>query len=107
MTRHDTGFPGRPKTSVPLGARPNHSGLPGLWATRQKISSTPSAASAGFTWSCGPTLTPPVETTTSADSIASASIRSVAPRSSGTTPCTVTSTPARAASAVIEARFDS
>ena len=43
---------------------------PGLWATRQNTSRTPSASSAGLTWSCGPTDTPPDETTTSAAAIA-------------------------------------
>ncbi len=34
--------------------RPNQVGLPGWSATRQNTSSTPSPASAGLTWSCGP-----------------------------------------------------
>ena len=44
--------------------RPNQVGLPGRSATPQKTCSTPSAASAGRTWSCSPTETPP-ETTVS------------------------------------------
>ena len=39
---------------------PNHVGLPGRSATRQNTSSTPLVASAGLTWSCGPTDTPPL-----------------------------------------------
>ena len=66
VTTAETGLPGRPKTSVPP-ARPNQVGLPGCSATRQNTSSTPSAASAGLTWSCGPTDTPP-ETSTTSDS---------------------------------------
>ena len=46
QTRLDTGFPGTPNTSAPEGATPNQSGFPGLCATRQKTSRTPSASSA-------------------------------------------------------------
>ena len=44
---------------------PNQVGLPGRSATPQKTSSTPSSASAGFTWSCGSDRDPPVVTATS------------------------------------------
>ena len=59
VTIADTGLPGRPKASV-VAARAE----PGRLArdagcTPQKRSSTPSAASAALTWSCGPTETPP------------------------------------------------
>ena len=78
-TTADTGLPGRPNTSV--GSRvPNQTGLPGFSATRQKRSSTPSVASAGLTWSCGPTDTPPETATTSASSSAPASDRLAWPR---------------------------
>ncbi len=81
----ESGLPGSPKTSVPAPVRPNQIGLPGLIFTRQKTSSTPQASNAGRTWSCGPTETPPLTTSTSAASPAStASI--VAPRSSPTMP---------------------
>ena len=58
VTIAETGLPGSPRTSTPSRA-PNHVGLPGASATRQKRCSTPSRASAGLTWSCGPTETPP------------------------------------------------
>ena len=77
------GCPAGRRRARPTGATPNQSGLPGLCATRQNTSRTPSAASAGLTWSCGPTETPPDETTTSAAS-AAANASSVAARSSGT-----------------------
>ena len=77
MTTADTGLPGRPNTS--FGPRvPNQIGLPGFSATRQNRSSTPSVVSAGLTWSCGPTDTPPETATTSASSSAPARIASVA-----------------------------
>ena len=60
----ESGLPGRPKTSV-ASRRPNQSGLPGLSRTRQNSSSTPRACSAGLTWSCGPTDTPPETSSTS------------------------------------------
>ena len=60
----ESGLPGRPNTSV-APRRPNHSGLPGLSRTRQNTSSTPAASSAGLTWSCGPTETPPETSSTS------------------------------------------
>ena len=89
----DTGFPGSPNTSVPSGAWPNHVGLPGFSRTPQNRSSTPRAASAGFTWSCGPTDTPPEPITTSASSIARANASSVAERSSRTIALLVTRPP--------------
>ena len=85
VTIADTGLPGSPKTSAP-GAVPNHVGLPGLRRTPQKTSSTPRAASAGFTWSCGPTDTPPEMHTTSAPSRASRSAARLRSRSSGIVP---------------------
>ena len=59
VTIAETGFPGRPKTSVSPWV-PNQVGLPGFSATPQKRSSTPSSASAPLTWSCSPTETPPL-----------------------------------------------
>ena len=82
MTIAETGLPGRPRTSTPLRA-PNHVGLPGCSATRQKRCSTPSRASAGLTWSCGPTETPPETTTRSAAASASSSAAAVAARAVG------------------------
>ena len=69
VTIAETGLPGRPKTQACChrGSR-SRSACPGRSATPQKTCSTPSSASAGFTWSCGPTDTPPVTTTTSASS---------------------------------------
>jgi len=59
-TRDETGFPGRPKTSVPLRA-PNESGFPGRIATPQSASSTPRRPSVSRTRSWGPTETPPLK----------------------------------------------
>ena len=81
VTIADTGLPGSPNTSVPSRV-PNQVGLPGWSRTPQNRSSTPSSASAGFTWSCGPTETPPLTQTTSAASSASASAARVASASS-------------------------
>ena len=44
----DSGFPGRPKTSV-SPRRPNQSGLPGFIWTRQKTSATSQLSNAGLT----------------------------------------------------------
>ena len=63
VTAADTGLPGSPNTRRPPSV-PNQVGLPGCSATPQNTSSTPSAASAGLTWSWGPTDTPPETTTT-------------------------------------------
>jgi len=71
------GLPGRPRTSV-SPCVPHHVGLPGRSATRQKTSRTPWLSSAGLTWSCGPTDTPPLRSTRSA----SASARPIAARHS-------------------------
>ena len=64
-TSAETGLPGSPKTSVEPRT-PKESGLPGLTATPQKTSSTPSSAAIRRTRSCGPTETPPEVTRTSA-----------------------------------------
>jgi hypothetical protein len=82
VTIADTGLPGKPKHKVPARA-PKKVGLPGRSATPQKTSSTPSAANAGRTWSCGPTDTPPVAIATSAASACSRRA-TVAARSSPT-----------------------
>ncbi len=71
VTIADTGLPGSPKTSC-SPRDPNQVGLPGCSATPQKCWSTPTVESAGRTWSCGPTETPPVMISRSARSSASA-----------------------------------
>ena len=62
--------------------------------------STPRAASAGLTWSCGPTDTPPEMITTSERSSAAAMPASVAARSSGSRWAAAVDAPAPAASPV-------
>ena len=57
-------------------ATPKATGLPGLTATRQNTSSTPSSAAMPRTRSCGPTETPPEVTSTSASSPRSSAARS-------------------------------
>ena len=81
VTNADTGLPGSPNTSL-SPAVPNQVGLPGCSDTPQNTSLTPSAASAGLTWSWGPTDTPPETIATSACSSAWPSACSVAARSS-------------------------
>ena len=98
VTTAETGLPGSPNTSTEP-RRPNQVGLPGWSATRQNTSSTPSSASAGLTWSCGPTDTPPEMITTSARSSAAASPASVAARSSGSRCAGPAIAPSAAASA--------
>ena len=68
----ETGLPGRPKTSLPSRvAEPRR--LAGAQRDApEALAATPSASSAGLTWSCGPTDTPPERTRTSAASSASA-----------------------------------
>ncbi len=105
VTSAETGLPGRPKTSESSRV-PNHVGLPGCSATRQNVSVTPSVSSAGLTWSCGPTETPPEITTTRAASSAPARIRSLATRSSGTIAVWVTTPPSRLACAARPTRFE-
>ena len=63
----------------PPVAQPAQAGLPGCSAMRQKSRSTPSASSAGLTWSSGPIETPPEVSTTSA-SRARARTRPASPR---------------------------
>ena len=66
VTIADTGLPGRPKTSLPSRA-PNQVGFPGFSAhAPEALLDAELRASAGFTWSCGPTETPPETHTTSA-----------------------------------------
>ena len=79
VTIADTGFPGSPKTSASSRV-PNQVGLPGRSETPQKRSSTPSSRRAPFTWSWGPTDTPPETITTSAASSARADRRRACPR---------------------------
>ena len=94
VTSADTGLPGRPKTT--LGPRvPNQVGLPGFSATRQKSSSTPSSASAGLTWSCGPTDTPPGRSRHRPASSARPRVSTVWARSSRTISRAITRAPAR------------
>jgi hypothetical protein len=74
---------------------PNQTGLPGRRLTPQNRSSASWRANASFTWSCGPTDTPP-ETTTTSDSSSAAPIEaSVASGSSGTRSCLAMTAPAR------------
>ena len=54
----ESGLPGSPTHDLPV-AQPAQAGLPGCTAMRQNSCSTPSASSAGLTWSSGPTETPP------------------------------------------------
>src|SRR5207247_930342 len=63
-----------PKTSV-FPRTPKSNGLPGLTATPQKTSSTPSSERMPRTRSCGPTETPPEVTKTSAASPRSSALR--------------------------------
>ena len=106
-TRHDSGLPGRPVTSVPLGAEPHQTGCPGCVAIRQKSSVTPSSSNAGLTWSRGPTETPPVETTRSASASAAAKAKRVASARSGTLSTRTISQPAAASVAQTSTELDS
>ena len=58
--------PAARRRACPSGATPNQIGRPGAAPRARSTSRTPSAASAGLTWSCGPTDTPPESTSTSA-----------------------------------------
>ena len=88
-------------------ARPNQVGFPGFRAMPQKRSSAPTDASAPFTWSCGPTDTPPETHTTSAAASARSSAATVASRSSGTCSTSSTRAPARAACAASAVALES
>ena len=80
--RHGVARAGRRRACSPR--TPNQVGLPGRSRTPQKRSSTPSSRSAGFTWSCGPTETPPETITTSAARAPPRAPRRVPSASSGT-----------------------
>ena len=105
VTIAETGLPGSPNTTVPSRV-PNQVGRPGRSATRQKTSSTPSACSAGLTWSWGPTETPPESTRTSVSSSAAAMAARVASSVSATTAVRSTCAPACVASAASVAALE-
>ena len=88
-------------TSVPSSATKKQIWPPGRRLTRPKISRAPSAASAGRTWSCGPTETPPTVTRMSAPRQRRAHRRrSSRSRSSPTRTREMTSAPASRAAAL-------
>src|SRR3954468_12056517 len=102
----DTGLPGSPNAYW-SSRTPNQNGLPGLSRTRHRSSSKPSSSRAGFTWSCGPTETPPEMQRTSACASASVSDATVAAWSSPALRRSTSSAPARRASAPIATAFES
>ena len=91
----ETGLPGSAKTSVPSSLTANVVGRPGLSLTPAKTSRKPSRASAGRTWSCGPTDTPPVVMSMSTSRSAARITATVASRSSPTRTRVTSSPPAR------------
>ena len=99
VTSAETGLPGRPEARACRRAPRTRWACRAGARTPQKRCSTPRSASAGFTWSCGPTETPPVTQTTSAISSAAVSAARVAVASSGTPVRITTTAPVRRASA--------
>ena len=97
--------PARRPPRAPRPRTPNQVGRPGRSATPQNSCSTPSSVNASFTWSCGPTETPPQTTATSASSARSRASR-VAPGSSGHRSLAITSAPAPRARAGIVCAFE-
>ena len=98
MTSAEVGLPGSPITSA-WPARPSQTGLPGLIATFEKISSRPSGANIALAKSFSPTEAPPVTTTRSDLPTASAAIGSIAGRSSRSRARPTSCAPHRPASA--------
>jgi hypothetical protein len=78
-----------------------------LIRTRQNTSSAPHASKAAFTWSCGPTETPPETTRMSACSTARSTASRLASRSSRTGGQCTSIAPADWASIPIVYEFDS
>ena len=103
----ESGLPGSPTTTRPSRS-PHQVGRPGWTAMRQNSCSTPSAASAGLTWSRVPTETPPEVTTTSASLRARARAPRASPRRRrARARRSTTSAPACSQRAAIRMLFDS
>ena len=104
----ETGFPGRPMNAAPaLSFRtcPYANGLPGFSAIFHILSS-PTACTAGLTWSSSPADTPPLVMIRSLSTAASRRTSCVARRSSRTMPKSRTSHPSDASKPRSRNRFE-